>query len=101
MLTFSTCAFVNAGQHYTEKSGECASQGYLHVVLEDVQSGGRQLVVATTHLKAKEGADMDEIRLRQVRFCRNLHASTPTLGLYAHVNVKASLDWHGPTCWCC
>lgn len=62
-----SCPLLLAGQYYTDESGGTASQGFLQIHLRDRRNPDRQLVVGTTHLKAKEGADMDAIRLSQVR----------------------------------
>jgi hypothetical protein len=45
------------------------TQGYMIAVLADRAAGGRAVVVAGTHLKAKEGGPNDETRRLQVSVC--------------------------------
>ncbi len=51
----------------TDGSGGAMTQGYVIGTLRDGEAGGRAVVVAGTHLKAKEGAPNDETRRQQVR----------------------------------
>ena len=55
-----------AGCTYAGEDGSQHSQGCLQVLLMDIQLQ-RQLLVATTHLKAKAGADNEAMRVSQVR----------------------------------
>ena len=54
-----------AGQSYQDACGHQQSQGYLLLRLHD-KVVGQDLVVATTHLKAKEGDENSAVRHLQV-----------------------------------
>jgi hypothetical protein len=50
---------------YLSQDGSQLGQGFVSVLLEDVEAK-RQLLVAATHLKAKSGDANEAIRRRQV-----------------------------------
>ncbi len=56
--------FTSAGRRFADAAGGVAAQGMLSWRLRD-QVAGRELVVATFHLKAKSGAVNDAIRRHQ------------------------------------
>ncbi|KAG1650021.1 hypothetical protein FOA52_009524 [Chlamydomonas sp. UWO 241] len=49
-----------------DKEGQKQVQGFLQVRLRDI-CNGRELLVATTHLKAKEGSAEEAVRTRQIQ----------------------------------
>ncbi|GFH29183.1 endo/exonuclease/phosphatase domain-containing protein, partial [Haematococcus lacustris] len=54
-----------AGTYFLDSKGRNMSQGFLRITLTD-RLQGQQVVVVTTHLKAKQGQEMDSTRLSQV-----------------------------------
>jgi nocturnin len=54
------------GTMFLDDDGLRRSQGFLQVSLRDTACD-RQLIVVTTHLKAKEGAAEEQIRIQQIR----------------------------------
>ncbi|KAJ9515260.1 hypothetical protein QJQ45_002391 [Haematococcus lacustris] len=55
-----------AGTYFLDSKGRNMSQGFLRITLTD-RLQGQQVVVVTTHLKAKQGQEMDSTRLSQVQ----------------------------------
>jgi len=50
-----------------DKIAGCAGAGgFVIAVLQDLAAGGRSLLVASTHLKAKEGAALELVRVKQM-----------------------------------
>lgn len=54
------------GRSFQDDSGREQSQGYLQILLHDT-AAGRPLLVVTTHLKAKDGAECEGMRLQQAQ----------------------------------
>lgn len=59
-----------------DSQGRKQSQGYLQVMLHD-RVVGHDILVVTTHLKAKEGVKEEDVRLRQVSNKKMLYAGVP------------------------
>jgi nocturnin len=56
---------------YTDANGDALNQCRLLAPLLD-RASGRALVVATTHLKAKDGAEQDAVRLAEAQQARSV-----------------------------
>ncbi|GLI63407.1 hypothetical protein VaNZ11_006371 [Volvox africanus] len=77
---FRCCANGVEGRSFHDDwTGREQSQGYLQILLYDMMVG-RELLIVTTHLKAKDGAECEDVRLRQAgQLLRNVEVTLQRL----------------------
>ncbi|KXZ50586.1 hypothetical protein GPECTOR_16g761 [Gonium pectorale] len=84
---------VEGRSFHDDATGREQSQGYLQIVLHD-RVVGRELLVVTTHLKAKDGAECEDMRYQQAR--QLLHNVSDTVRrLQRQHNGSGSNGSHG------
>ncbi|GIL78062.1 hypothetical protein Vretimale_7471 [Volvox reticuliferus] len=84
---FRCCANGVEGRSFHDDwTGREQSQGYLQILLYDMMVG-RELLIVTTHLKAKDGAECEDVRLRQAgQLLRNVEVTLQRLDATAAGN---------------
>ncbi|GAX79232.1 hypothetical protein CEUSTIGMA_g6672.t1 [Chlamydomonas eustigma] len=80
------------GTMFLDEDGLRRSQGFLQVLLKD-KASNRKVVVVTTHLKAKEGAAEEQIRIQQIR--QLLHHLKKDLLIESQFTTSSSSNGNG------